>query len=482
MGGKPHQAEVIVRIIPAYLPVFEDYEAADEKKKNLCSYDALVYAPADLLPADSTINIPEDQPREIQGLSLALNEEVVVDWDYYRSYLRSFILGEKAAVEHLSCDEIFRKVSPGLSSLLRGQLIPARPLRIWLNLVNPKLVELPWELLAYTDGYAASEISLVRGLPPRSAVPKIPIGKTLRLAFIHEPTSTPTALSRALKGLPQVSVADITDPPLEALQRVLEDGYEMVHLVAEGSASLAYEGYLYLRRPSRLDISAAFDIPWIRRGIRLLLGLYKLIERFLPARLRDLGNRLFFKSLDLDKLTPSDFSSMQRGRTVAILCLSPPKSTDRDPHRIDGWLLPGVFRAFSYLGNSALPMPNIVAQTGPTDEKQMELFWHHFYLRLSETLEIESAVNAGLKASSPQPFALFLRQRQRHTFERDKPAENVTQLNAELEQSRETIKQFRELGQQSDAIASLVARYEQHETARQQQLEEKLLPYLQEGE
>jgi hypothetical protein len=485
MGGKPQPAEVIFRVISADSPVVEDDESQGEKKQNnLSSYHALIYAPPDLLPAADGLIIPEDQPAEVQGLPLALNEEVVVNWTYYRAYLLSFLRGEKAAAKNLSRDKIFSKVSPSLSSLLSGTSISARPLRVWLNLVNPKLVELPWELLAQTgDGEAGSEISLVRGLPPEGAVPKIPIGNTLRVAFIHKPDSTPTGLSEALKGLPQITVEDITEPSLEALQRVLQEGYEVVHLVTEGSTSLAYEGYLYMPRPRPADAPPVNAVPWSRRVARLIPILFnKLAEKYLLESLRVPANKFVMNSLRLDKLTPSDISSMQRGRPVAILCLSPPKSTDTDPNRIDGWLLPNIFRAFSCLGSTALPMPNIVAQIGATDEQRMELFWREFYLRLAETLEVEAAMNAGLEAGSPLPFALFLRQQHRNTFERDKPAENVTQLNAELVESRETMERFHALGEQSDAVASLMERYEQHETARQQHLEEKLLPYLQEGE
>jgi len=487
MSRKPYPAEVIVRIISAHSDSFEEDDKSEyEKKKNLGSYNALIYAPSDLLTSDSTISIPEDQARTLRDMPLAMIEKVVVDWDYYKDYLRSFLFGEKSALEGLGRDKIFCEVSGDLSSLLSGKLISNRPLRVWWDLVNPKLFELPWELLAYTEeGYDLSEISLVRGLPPTNSVPRVPVGKQLRLAFIHEPNSTSAALIAALQGLPQISVSDMTDPPLEALQRALQDGYELIHLVADGSTSLAYEGYLYLRRPSRLrylDSSASYENSYVRRARRLWLNLYKLLEPFLPARQSAWINKRLFDLLALDKLTPAELSSMQRGRPLSILCLSPPKSSDKDPGRIDGVLLPGVFRAFSCLGNSPLPMPNIVAQVGATDETNMESFWHHFYLELSQSLVIESAMSAGLKASSPQPFALFLRQRQRNTFERDKPSENVTQINAELEESRETVEELRALLGQNDSMSALVAKYEERETARQQHLEEKLLPYLQEGE
>lgn len=484
MSRKPYPAEVIVRIISARSDSFEEDDKSEhEKKKNLGSYNALIYAPSDLLTSDSAISIPEDQAKTLRDMSLAMNEKVVVDWDYYKDYLHAFFSGEKSALKDLARDKIFCEVSGGLSSLLSGKSIATRPLRVWLDLVNPKLFELPWELLAYTEeGYALSQISLVRGLPPTSSVPRVPVGKQLRLAFIHEPNSTSAALNAALKELPQISVSDMTDPPLEALQRALQDGYELIHLVADGSTSLAYEGYLYLRRPSRLGISASYENSYVRRVLRLCLDLYKSLESFLPARVSAWINKQLFKTLALDKLTPAALSSMQRGRPLSLLCLSPPKSTDKDPGRIDGMLLPGVFRAFSCLGNSDLPMPNIVAQVGATDETHMGFFWHHFYLELSKSLEIEAAMSAGLNASSPQPFALFLRQRQRSTFERDKPTENVTQISAELEESRETVEELRALLGQNDSMSALVAKYEQRETARRQHLEEKLLPYLQEGE
>lgn len=472
--------QVIIRVSPAHSETTESSEALENgQEEHIRSFDAFVYSNFNIPLINQAKDLPADEPGEFGNLPLAGVEQVVVNWTRYKRYLHAFLLGEQAASKLLSRDEIFKEISPGLALLLSGQNKDIYPLRIWWSSKTPSLVKLPWELLAYeSEGYVNGDISFVRGVPPQTLIPKLPVKKELRLAFIHEALSTPTELSEALSNIPGIELVDMTKPPLEALRDAVNGGFELVHLIADGSVSLAYEGFLYLRKPGTVDVSSDYTTSLGRRSFRFLLNFYQKIESALPEALNEWLSDKFYKQLDIETLTASELSALQRGSRLAVLSLSPPKTTDTDINRLDGLLLPSVYSSFACLGNSDLPMPNIVAQIGACDAGNLKNFWRGFYTELSESLSVEGAVGKGLKASVPLAVALFLRQSARRTFIREPgfEGENVTQINAELQQSKETLKRLHDLG--DSVFSDIVSEYEQVESVRQAHLQAQIDPWL----
>lgn len=485
--------EVVVRIQPRRSESSQEGEKEDRERRSILTYDALIYADPRSLQARADFVPREGWPARMGNLKLSSAESVVVNWGYYKYYLDSFIRGEQAASEKLEAEELFLSVSPGLRKLLKGEAIDSPSLRVWWSTATPSLVELPWELLVYGDESTDREVSFVRGLPPDSPVPVLPVGEKLRLAFIHDPDSSSRALIDVLKEIPGIDVVSITDPPLQALQQAISKGFELVHLVADGSASLAYEGFLYLRKPQRVDISSDIASAAARRGLRMLLSIYNRIEPLLLKPISvSLGlNKLsawlsskLYKQLDLETLSTGELSALQRGSPLAVLALSPPKSSGYDLNRIDGFLLPSIYRSFACIGNSSLPMPNIIAQIGATDEERMARFWRRFYGDLGESLQVEKAMRNARIESALSTMALFLRQQHTQTFKHDEASKdvNVTQLSAELAESMDAMEQLKELGNQYSSLSHILEKFEQGESARQEQLKSRLQEWLPEQE
>jgi hypothetical protein len=481
-GRSSRYREFIVRVVSRPADTTMTKTVQDQQEKTH-TYDAFVYGKVEEPGLAVFDGAPPDQPSELRDLQLLGAEKIVVNWTAYRKYKSAFFRGENAASELLSRDEIFREVSPGLKSLLNGEAITSRPLRIWWTSASPALVHLPWELLAYGgDGYAGGKFYFVRGLPPEEPVPKLPVSGNLRLAFIHEPNSTPVELIEALRNIPGIDVTDMTHHPLQALQDAARDGFELVHLVSDGAVSLSYEGFLYLRKPPEKGVSLDSNDAANRRLYRLLLGVYKKIDSFLPKKWSTWADNKFSKELDIETLSPNQLSALQRGARLAVLCLSPPKSGHDNINEVNATLLPSIYSTFACLGNSTLPMPNIVAQIGAAKPEDLKPFWRGFYTELGSSLEIEKAVSEGLKQSAARPIALFLRQNLGQTFKRQRAKEkpNVTQINAELQQSKETLKRLLDL--KDSPLADIVAEYAKGASVQQKELQAKLDPWLEEEE
>jgi hypothetical protein len=214
---------------------------------------------------------------------------------------------------------------------------------------------------------------------------------------------------------------------------------------------------------------------------RTLLDAYQKIGPSLPKKWYvSWGEKLGMK-LNIETLSATALSALQRGRQLAVLGLSPPNTDDESADRIDGVFLPSIFSAFACIGGSTLPMPNVIAQVGACNIEQLGDFWRKFYSELARSLEIEKAFGAGL-SKRPLPIALFLRQRYSQTFKRQltEQVENVPQLNAELQLSKETLEQLKAL--KGSGFEEIVAAFEQQMSVRQQELQGKLNPWLEDQE
>jgi hypothetical protein len=259
------------------------------------------------------------------------------------------------------------------------------------------------------------------------------LGDRLRLALIHDPARTPWWLHNALGGLPpSIEVIPMPGSAREALQRAAKEGYELVHVVADGLVSLACEGILYHSQTTPPEIP------------------------------------------------PSELSALLRGSRVAVLSLTPWECSSPDTVEIGGHLVPSAYRAFACLGSSRLALPSVVAPLGPLESWRAEPFWHGFYAVLGETLRLDLAMARAQEGRPPAPVAVFPRHFHSRLFRRPSggeaaPPVEPTRIEAELESSRDVVEQLRALG---DALPPSAEAFLNRETARQSQLGAELEEWL----
>ena len=520
MGEPVSYDEIAIVLAPSSLPasVTSWEETADKLKiVDIRAYDAFIYTNLkveDLKPIDPKESVPH---KSIGKLPLAAREQVVINWTHYQSYILAYFLGEKSARKFLRNVGKQKDLAEGgnvalfgvkgnfLERLFAGKLPGNKQTRVWWHSDLPELVALPWELLAYERfSTGNAPFYFLRGLPPQTNMPRVPVSGPLRVAFIHEPRTTSNALLQAFRTPPaNIKVTPMTDAPREALLTAAREGYEIVHLVSDGTVSLGNDGTLYLRKgvKHRPDRSIFKD-----RLLRALLLIYDAIRPVLLklfAALNSLLRALFDLSfpgvplvkwldrklesqLDIDKCSPSELNSILHGSRVSILCFSAPKSTDTDPGRIDGYLLPKVYRAFCSLGSSLLPLPTIVAPVGATDDPEMTHFWQGFYTGLAEHLDTTKAMESGLKGEPPVAMALFQRHPETRMFaevsaEQQKNIVDPTQLDAALQLSEELVRQLIAQFGQVEAMPESFQKLCSKELERQARLKAQLEPWIQTG-
>jgi len=471
----PHRlCEVIVSITraPAMVKAEADSEVTPTR-----SFNAFVYSNFDIENAAPPDTEFQDQPNELAGLPLVAVEKIVVNWSYYRKHINAIIAGASGATDWLNPKELFPETSPGLASLFRGRP-EFKKFRIWWNVNGASLRRVPWELLAYSGDKPDSLISLARGLPPQLPVPKLPVGDKLRLAFIHEPSTTPPTLTEALKDIEHIELIDLTGDPMAALQEAIEKDYELVHFVCDGSLSFADEGYLYLRRAGLIGEEPPTGSPFSRLIYRTLMSGYATIGPHLPKNWYDSWGEKLRGKLNIETLSAAQLSASQRGSQLAVLSLTPPD--ERSQRGFDSIFLPSVFSAFAAFGGSSLPMPNIMAQIDVAAPERLAAFWRNFYTEIGQSLEVEKAHSLSMQQGAPVPIALFLRQRYRQTFKRETTERdyNVPLINAELQLSQETLQQLKGLS----GFEEIVESFEQQVQVRQQELQAKLTPWLEDRE
>jgi hypothetical protein len=477
------------------------------------TYDAFVYTNLTIPGLEASEVEPSECANEISGLSLVGCGQIIVHWEHYHKYLRTFTLGEKAAYQRFwgvadvekqqsmsvvkVRDQLFKIPTRALRDLFYGKLkVSDQPLRIWLQCNPPELADLPWEILScQLRKKEKARFSFVRGLPP-APLPKVPVQGKLRLAFIHEPRRTPDALMKAMESLKTtLDVVEMTESTRDALKRAASDGFELVHLVTDGALSLGHDGLLYLRESADASSGEPSDSaplnPLTYRLYRLALNNVDFFKHLLSEqRLLD-WNRKLIDKLDLETCSAEELSTVLRGSRVTLLSFSTPRTDDRDPARFDGTLLPTVYSAFASLGNSAL-LPNVVAPLGACDDKTLEKFWSSFYAQLmnpspqgsrrsSRSFSLEEALAVGHDAAPTALMALFLRQRLGREFTTrvvkiGETDEEPTRANAKLQVERSLIEQLRAIDSNYMDIESKISDtpLAQAETARQYKLEQEI--------
>lgn len=344
------------------------------------AYDVLVYTNLDppIPPPDE--DVLAGRPREVGGLRLAGTGSIVVRWSRYKEYLSSF--HELSKSPQLMRQRLLETMSSELDLLFAGGWARARPLRIWWSNEPPELDELPWEVLAHGGGSGAS-ISVVRGTPGDYA-PLVPLRQGLRLAVIG--AEAEPGLTQALSGLPAPMNVRFIDGPLPpALRQAAREDFELVHLVADGTVSLGFDGILHARD---------------------------------------------------ETLSPVELRAALAASRVTILALSPPAQ----PKTVDD--VPSVFRAFTHLGSGCQTGPTLVAPVGSLGPWDDQMFWGRFYTQLAAKLSVEEALLEARATGPAPPVALFLRHRLGREFSWRSTGDasvDPARLSAHVKASRELL-------------------------------------------
>src|ERR1051325_1212699 len=238
MGEPVSYDEIAIVLAPSSLPSpATSLEETSGKSKilNVRAYDAFIYTNLkveDLEPLDNK----SAQSKSIGKLPLTAREQVFVNWTHYQSYIFTYFFGEKAARRFLrnvgkkNLDEsgsaaLFEVKGDFLERLFAGKLPGNQQTRIWWHSDLPELVALPWELLAYQHfSTGDAPFYFLRGLPPQTNMPRVPVSGPLKVAFIHEPRITSNALLEAFRSPPaNIRVTPMTDAPRDALLAAARD-------------------------------------------------------------------------------------------------------------------------------------------------------------------------------------------------------------------------------------------------------------------
>ena len=371
--------DIIVKTIPEQLSSEQRSlsRSTRDKSTKVKNYDVLIYTELDKF-TQSNVILPSNQPELLAGLPLASKEKLTIDWNLYEEYLNNFLEGEKLA--HFMRSRLIETMSDGLAKLFDNNSPDELQKRVWWSNDASELDDLPWELTAYSTRDPSSvTFSFVRGMPPESLPPLLPVGDKLRLALIFDPSNRPSELIEKLSNVLSLEVVIIESPASlkEAIKKVSKEGYELLHIVTDGIVSLAHDGILIYPNDS--------DDPDKSEQI----SSYKL-------------------------------SNLLRGSRVRVLGLTPPirANTHLSGVEIKGHQMPSIYRAFTYLCYDDVLLPSSVSPLGPIDMSILVDFWQVFYTKLVERHSAEEAIAEARSVSRFIPMALFLRQTQGKLFKK----------------------------------------------------------------
>ena len=394
-------------------------------------YRAWVYSKL-ALPIERAVDPPSDLPMEWAGDPLAGVETFVVNWATYTDYASSYFEGEKGA--GMMRERLFEALPPGLSAILAGDVGGGHPTRTWFHSDAPEVSQLPWELVAYADRIRLSTGgSFVRGIPPETATPVIPVSGRLRLGVIDPEGRTAPPLGAALAAIDgPIEVLRLSGGIRRGLHAAAEEGVELVHIVAAASVTPSHDGVLVT--------ADADDKP----------------------------------------IASAELASILRGCRVRLVGLSPPAG---DPSaRWEGpYQMPSVYRAFTYFASSPYPIPTFALPVGPMDDSQVHGFWTTFYQALASKLEIEAALIEAQR-SRIVPIGLFLRQLQPSSFrmvsELERPTVEPSVVNAQLETSQDLLRQLELLSSNLGFKSATVKKLEKQERERHSKLQQDVSEWI----
>lgn len=401
------------------------------------AYTVLVYSDLEL-DLDSPTQVSPPFPVMLAGLPLAGVERLEVGWSSYEDYLADFLQGEKAP--EVMRHRLLHTLSAKLAEVV-GYLSDQR-VRLWLSSECPELDELPWELLLGEPGRLwETDLSFVRGLPPDSPRPLVPVQGKPRLALIGSPPFAPGPLWDRLQALQDVEVVALSGDWRRSLRQAVADGFELVHLVADGFITQAYEAALYYHDLQESD----------------------------PAR---------------QTLFASELGSHLFASQVAVLGLTVPDYHSPDVITVAGRKVPSAYRAYARLGATSPSLPTIVAPIGPLDPSdawevpRLVQFWGEFYEGVGKSYNAENGMRRARNAVKGAPVALFLRH-PHGLFRRAEQASarlavEVAQKGAEYALSRrftDRLRTFQQSGGFSDNLIKLLDEESVHQNRIASELE-----------
>jgi hypothetical protein len=420
MMPAPRGTDVIVRIPPAR-------SAPGQGTTTTRSYDALVYSERDLRLGQSQTHRAPPQWRD---LPLRGGAQLRMSWERYQDYLACFYEGEKGPQEMRV--RMRRAVSSDLLPFVDELVASPQPCNVWWGSDCTELDDMPWELLFSPEGGLPPppNFTFVRGLPPETPPPILPLTGPLRLLWSDTPWVPPWM--RGLftqQALPGVQTIAHTGPVREALRRAADEGIELVHLCADGVVSLAYEGLLYLHGDARPELSA------------------------------------------------HEISHALRGSRVCVLSLTEENYAHPDLMDVGGREVVSVYRAFTSLSSARVPLPSMVSPLGPVAADLAERFWRGFYTGLGQTHRLDGALAGGRQSAPGSTFAFFARHFLGKLFRAsqaravpDRPERMATALRS----SQAGTEQLRSLGEKYSALPDYLHRFMEAEGVRQKTIEAQL--------
>jgi hypothetical protein len=392
------------------------------------TYDALVYArnlPMTMQPA------AEPSPwhaREWMGWPLVSVQRLTVEPERYQSYLARYL--EKQNTPALMARHLEQMMSPGLRELLTSGF--HGPCRIWWDSETPELADLPWEFVVYA-GRDPRSVSFVRGHPPTQQQPFLPLFGQLRVGVLAGPSLAAGPLTN-LRPTARVKFVPLLGRPVEALRRVVAEGIEVLHIIADGYVSEGLEGMLYLH------------------------------------------------GAEPPMLAPSMLSSALQGSRVKMIGLEYGAGRNPDLLPLGGYDVPSAYRAFAYLGRSAHPLPTTIAPLGPTDPEDGISFWRSFYTALASTLDIEQAMTRARKQVPWSSHSVCMRNSHGVLFvrpdDREEAADEPAELELERRLSQQLLDGLRGLESQVGTLPGELNSALTERTARQSQISDKLQRWL----
>jgi hypothetical protein len=256
----------------------------------------------------------------------------------------------------------------------------------------------------------------------------------------------------------------------QALQLAVGEGFELLHLIADGVVSSAFEGLLSVGSARSAGDPRGGDSsgPAVRRQ-----------SAFSGQSEAGASGRAL--------VSPGELSQALRGSRVTVIGLTPPHGREGQAIQLAGYRVPSVYRAFALLGASRLELPTVLAPFGPTEARQEGDFWRGFYRSLGETHCVEEAMGHGLASQPAPPIALFLRHNLGRLFRRvkDAPRSDVvepSQLSADLKTSHELVDRLRSMEKEYGTLPKSVSEFVARESVRQEQLSADLQPWLETAE
>jgi hypothetical protein len=393
MGIAGRFDEICVLCVRAAAPVKSDAQSQ-------CSF--VVYTTLDQFQPEQKMNFEEAAvapPAVIGDLPIAGVARAVLDIQAVARVRRAVRRGEPAPEG--SWQRVVRDPDQYLDKVLDGIRSSEKFLRVWWFCTDSELTAFPWEAILP----APRHFTFVRGKPPATVAPRVPIKGKPKLALIYDQATAPPELIDAFKSIRGMEVACMGGASaLEDLRKAAVSGGEIVHIVGRATVSFANEGMLALPPTNA-------GRPWPNQ---FLLGLYSLLRPITNKAVQTWISQKFGIDLEAAICPAAQLSDMLRGSRVTILGLSPP----RDSPDMQAWmtgLLPSTYRAFSALGSSLAPLPTIVAPLGSLAQQEAK-FWPAFYEALAETCAVEEAASQALAGAPNLPVALFLRHRLRKQF------------------------------------------------------------------